>query len=165
MPRFGLPDVVTIGYLVDHPECAATLTRWHYEEWHSLMPELSFADFGDELASHRERAAIPTTLVAVAGAEVVGSASLIVEDFPEWRQFTPWVASVFIAPTWRGRGIGTELVGRLVRLAGELGVPNVYLGTPDRVDFYRERGWSVVAAPENPARPIIIMARACRVPG
>lgn len=147
-----------LGYLADHPTHVPTLARWHHDEWHDLIPGWSYQQAADELASHTARAAIPTTIVALDGDALIGSASLLVEDLPEWKQFTPWVASVFVTPAWRGRSVGTALVRRLVEIAGELGVPRVYLLTPGQAAFYQRLGWSVVDVPINPERPVTIMS-------
>lgn len=151
---------VRIAFLADHPEHVDTLARWHYEQWRTFIPEWSFEDARRELASHTARVAIPTTLVALADDEVIGSASLVVEDLPEWRRFSPWVASVFVAPGWRGRGVATRLVDRATRVAADAGTTTLYLLTEDKADFYRRRGWTDVAVPPYPARPVTILRRA-----
>jgi N-acetylglutamate synthase-like GNAT family acetyltransferase len=78
---------------------------------------------------------------------------------PEWQQLTPWMASVFVAPAWRGRGVGRELVAFAEQLAGDLGVPQLYLLTGGQAEYYRRFGWSVVDVPPVPSRPVTIMAK------
>lgn len=148
-----------IEFLADHPEAIDSLARWHYDEWRELIPEWSYETARQELALHTGRATIPTTLVALEGTEVIGSASLLVEDLPEWKQFTPWVASVFVAPAWRGRSVGSRLVARAVEVAGKTGAATVYLLTPGQEAFYRRLGWSVVEVASNPERRVTIMSR------
>jgi N-acetylglutamate synthase-like GNAT family acetyltransferase len=97
-----------------------------------------------ELASHRRRQAIPTTFVALHGAQVVGSASLLLEDMPATDRWTPWLASVFVAPAWRGKGIGQRLVRRAVSEAAALGVETLHLFTTEATEWYRDQGWRVV---------------------
>jgi predicted N-acetyltransferase YhbS len=151
---------VRIEFLADHPEHAATLARWHYDEWQpKLIPEWTYQEALRELESHRARAAIPTTFVALEGDELIGSASLVVEDLPEWKQLTPWMASVFVAPAWRGRGVGRELVRFAESLAGQLGVPELYLLTAGQAEYYRRLGWSVLDVPPVPGRPVTIMKK------
>ncbi len=148
-----------IEFLADHPDAIETLARWHYGEWRELIPDWSLEKARRELAEHTGRITIPTTLVALEGTEVVGSASLLVEDLPEWKQLTPWVASVFVAPAWRGRGVGSRLVARAVEVAGQTGAATVYLLTPGQEAFYRRLGWSVVEVASNPERRVTIMSR------
>lgn len=147
-----------IEYLADHPELVETLARWHYDEWRDLIPEWSYERTRSELASHDARAAIPTTLLALDEAAPIGSASLVTEDLPEHRFLTPWVASVFVAPAWRGRGVGSALVRRAVDVAGDLGVSKVYLATPGQAAFYRKLGWREEPIPAAPGRPVMVMS-------
>lgn len=146
-----------IEYLADHPDLAPTLARWHYDEWRDLIPNWSYQTALEELLSHRHRAAIPTTLVAFRGGVLVGSASLLIEDVPAWRHLTPWVASVYVVPSERGTGVGSQLVQHVVAVAGQLGVKTVYLLTPGQAEFYRRLGWSEVGA-ESGGRGYVVMA-------
>ena len=146
-----------IAFLADHPEVIDTLARWHYDEWQGLIPEWSYQEAHRELATHTGRAAVPTTIVAFEGDELIGSASLLVEDLPQWKHLTPWVASVFVAPAWRGKRIGSRLVEEMVAVAGQLGVATVYLLTEGQSDFYRKLGWATVEVSPARGHPITIM--------
>ena len=149
--------MLRIEYLADHQDLAPTLARWHHDEWRDLIPNWSYEAALEELLTHGHRAAIPTTFVAFRGDALVGSASLLVEDVPEWRHLTPWVASVYVAPPERGRGVGSRLVRHAVAVAGQLGVETVYLLTPGQAEFYRRLGWSDVGTGSGD-RPFIVMA-------
>ena len=149
-----------IAFLADHPELIDTLARWHYDEWQGLIPEWSYQEARRELATHTSRAAVPTTIVAFEGDELIGSASLLVEDLPEWKHLTPWVASVFVKPTGRGKGIGSRIVAEMVAVAGQVGVPAVYLLTAGQADFYRKLGWATVEVSPARGHPITIMTTA-----
>src|SRR4029077_14623252 len=115
--------------LADHLELAPLLADWHYREWAGLLPGWSRAQAEAELRSHTGRRQIPTTFVAVEDGWPLGSASLLEADLDGWEQLTPWDASVFVAPAFRGRGLGRQLVGRAVEEAKALSVPVVYLFT------------------------------------
>ena len=149
--------MIRFEFLADHPGLIPTFARWHYDEWRDLIPEWSYEQAAAELETHRHRAAVPTTIVAFDGAEPIGTASLLVEDLPEWKHLTPWVASVFVAPAWRGKGIGTLIVRRAVEVAGQLGVPAVYLLTEGQAAFYTKLGWDTVEVSSARGHPITIM--------
>ncbi len=149
--------MLRIEYLADHPELAPTLARWHYDEWRDLIPNWIYQIALDELLTHRHRAAVPTTFVAFRGEVLVGSASLLVEDLPEWNHLTPWVASVYVVPSQRGQKVGTQLVRHAVTVAGQLGVKTVYLLTPGQAEFYRRLGWSEVGEGAG-EQPYVVMA-------
>jgi N-acetylglutamate synthase-like GNAT family acetyltransferase len=134
---------VRLAYLADHPEARETLARWHHAEWGHLLPEWSLAEALAELATHTARRAAPTTVIALADGRLAGSASLLLEDMPGTAAWSPWLASVFVEPAHRGRGIGAALVDRVVVDAGRLGFPALYLFTTEAEAWYAPRGWRV----------------------
>ena len=144
-----------IEYLADHPGFIPTLARWHHEQWKHLDPGDSVEKRIAQLQAHLREQQIPTTFVAMslpdgAGserdrAEVLGSASLIAHDMDTHPELSPWLASVFVTPEHRGRGIGTALVQRVIQEAAALGVARLYLfTTPDKQGFYTRLGLSLI---------------------
>ena len=71
---------------------------------------------------------------------------------------SPWLASVYVTPEHRSRGIGTALVQRVIEEAVGLSVETLYLFTPDREGFYASLGWSVVERTEYRGQKVVIMA-------
>jgi predicted N-acetyltransferase YhbS len=135
---------IRIVYLCDQPAAIEQLAEWHFAEWHHLIPGWSVGEAAAELASHRGRQMIPTTFVALHGIEIVGSASLLLEDMPGTEAWSPWLASVYVAPAWRGRGIRRRLVQRAIAEAVRLEVPVLYLLTTGTDAWYLRQGWAVV---------------------
>lgn len=132
-----------IDYLADHLEAAPLLAAWHSREWAALLPGWSEAEALAELRSHTGRRQVPTTFVAVEEGRVLGSASLLAADLDGWEHLGPWVASVYVVPDQRGRGLGKLLVRRAVAEARALAVPAVYLFTAGQEAFYEPLGWGV----------------------
>ena len=96
-----------------------------------------------ELEGHATRRTLPTTLVVVEGGQALGSVSLVLEDAPEFcDQGSPWLASLFVAPEYRGRGLGAMLVHAAVDAAAGQGIDELFLFTPEHADFYARLGWS-----------------------
>src|SRR6266508_3488247 len=78
----------------------------------------------------RSRTEEHAELLAVAGGEVIGSLGISREAHPVNRH----VASLgmMVAPEWRGRGVGSALLGEAIRWAREVGVEKVALSVfPD----------------------------------
>ena len=150
---------MAIEYLADHMRLAPTLARWHYEEWRNQVAGWSFEAARAELETHTDRRTIPTTLVALEEGHPVGSVSLLLEDLEEWRQWTPWLGSLFVAPAHRGRGIGKELVQRAEAEAWEQGVPELFLFTAGQETFYAALGWRVVERVTHHGGPAVVMGR------
>ncbi len=134
-----------IEFLSAHPECIPELARWHHAEWGAYMPYWTEADAVKEFQSHTGGAVIPTTLVALEGDALRGSVSLIVHDLEEWKgTYSPWLASLYVRPDARGRGIGGELVRRALEAARASGVKRLYVVAAHSEDFYARQGWRLV---------------------
>ncbi len=145
------------AYLADHPESVPLLAAWHHAEWSPIIRDWPLALAEAELASHRGRLEIPTTILAFEQERLVGSASLLAEDMPDFPALTPWLASVFVVPDRRGAGIGTALVRRALTGARELGAATAYLFTTEAEEWYAARGWRVVERRAARGTPGVIM--------
>jgi predicted N-acetyltransferase YhbS len=135
---------VRLDYLARHPQAIATLAQWHFEEWREILPEWTLERTVADLESHTGDGVIPTTIIALAGDEIVGSTSLLVHDIPGTEAWSPWLASVFVAPAWRNKRIGRLLVERAVADATAAGVPVLHLWTTGAERWYLDQGWQVV---------------------
>ena len=106
---------VTVEYLADRHEFIPIVARWHHTEWGHLRPGETVEDRVVRVerdCGHRE---VPTTFVALAGDQCLGSASLVACDMDIRPTLTPWLSGVFVAPEHRRRGIGAALVERVVQ--------------------------------------------------
>jgi len=154
-----------IDYLADHPDLAPLLAEWHYREWAELLPEWSLTQAVADLKSHTGRRQVPTTLVALEDGQAVGSASLLETDLDGWDHLTPWVASVFVVPQRRGRGVGRQLLGRAVEEAAALRIAVVYLFTAGQEAYYQRLGWESWRRTEHHGREVVIMRRTTDLDG
>ena len=146
-----------IDYLADHLHLAPTLAAWHHAEWAGLLPGWTYGVALADLRSHTGRRQIPTTVVALDGETVIGSASLLADDLDDWKHLRPWLASVFVVPELRGRGVGRQLVARVLEEARGLGEPAVYLWTARQRMYYERLGWSVLEQSLLHGRAVTIM--------
>jgi N-acetylglutamate synthase-like GNAT family acetyltransferase len=130
-----------------HRGHVATLAGWHHAQWGHLYSHWTHAVALAELEEHASRVAgLPTTLVALDAGELLGSVSLVLEDAPELSEHgSPWLASLYVKPEARGRGIGARLVRAAVARAAAEGVEELFLFTPEHREFYRHLGWQEVA--------------------
>jgi GNAT superfamily N-acetyltransferase len=153
----GPTDSIRIEYLADRPEFIPTLARWHYQEWGSDRPDDSAENRIALLNERIGRDHLPLTFVALKADELVGSASLIEHDIDNRQELTPWLASVFVAPEQRRRGIGGALVRRIVDETATLGIPRIYLYTYKSVPFYSTLGWSFMELTVYRGKEVSIM--------
>jgi N-acetylglutamate synthase-like GNAT family acetyltransferase len=154
---------IEITYLADMPDAAPTLAAWSYRTWHHFFPDLSEADLLAEYKAGCQKNAVPLALVAVDAGVVCGTASLVAQDgLPDYAHLTPWLASVYVADAHRRRGIGAQLVTRIIHCAWLMNIPKLYLWTDAEAAWYTHMGWNTLAAAIFHARPITIMAYSVR---
>jgi GNAT superfamily N-acetyltransferase len=150
---------VRIEYLDDNAALIPTLAQWHYEQWGYLTPNKTIERYIARLHSHLDKKQIPTTFVALTGGILMGSSSLVAYDVDTDRDLSPWLSSLYVSPIFRGRGVGSALVHRVIKEAEALGVETLYVFAPDREGFYRRLGWSTVERTEYRGYEVSIMAR------
>jgi GNAT superfamily N-acetyltransferase len=148
----------SIAYLADHPHHIPILAQWHCAQWLYLCPSDSVERRIAALHQHLGYRQIPVTFVALAQETLLGSASLIAHDMDTRMNLSPWLASVYVAPAYRNQGVGSALVGRVVKEAGTMEIETLYLFTPDRERFYGRLGWSVVEHTEYRGYAQVIMS-------
>jgi GNAT superfamily N-acetyltransferase len=134
-----------IDYLDQHREHIATLAAWHHREWGHLYADWTLEAAHAELVEHAAHRSLPTTLVLIDGEQLLGSVSLVLEDAPEFSdEGSPWLASLFVIPEARGRGLGTRLVNAAVAVAAHDQIAELFLFTPDQAAFYQRLGWKLI---------------------
>lgn len=133
---------------------AEQLAVWHAAEWgHLYHPEVWNTDvarreFAEQLDAAGGQA--PTTYVALAhrdGEEhLVGSVSLVPDDdLAGFEHLGPWLASLYVTPSWRHRGIGRRLIAHLLAQAPAREAGTLYLFTADHASWYGLLGWEWLA--------------------
>jgi GNAT superfamily N-acetyltransferase len=70
-----------------------------------------------------------------------------------------WLGSLYVKESYRGAGIGTQMVGHAVRVARELGVVDLYLYTHSHESFYQQLGWKPTERPTYHNRTVVVMVK------
>jgi len=146
-----------IEYLSNHPEALPTIAAWQHAEWGHLRPNDTVEKRAARLKGFANGDRIPLTVVALDGNEVLGSASLIAHDMETRMELTPWLAGVYVGEAYRRRGIGAELVRRIMMEARRLKVPLLYLYTVHSEQLYAALGWSLMERTSYREDEIVIM--------
>lgn len=148
-----------VAFLSEHPPWVDMLAAWHHAEWGHLYDDWTLASARAELATHARGGAFPTTLVWHDDGDLRGSVSLVEEDAPALRERGgPWLASLFVTPAARGRGLGAALVRAAVAQAARTGQARLCLFTPEHADFYRRLGWRSYDRAVLRGTPVELMA-------
>jgi predicted N-acetyltransferase YhbS len=127
--------------LVERPDLVDQVAAWGFAEWGHLNP-------GETLEQRRVRIRgkmnvdrVPVAFVALDDAGgIVGTASLIFDDL-EGDPRNPWLASVFVPPEQRGKGIASALVRTVEAAARRIGYSRLYLFTTSAARLYAGLGW------------------------
>ena len=144
-------------YLSDAPHYAPVLARWHFEAWRTLLPRWSEAEALAELQTHRGRCEVDTTRINLLDGRLAGSVSLVTEDHPQFSPLAPWLASLYVHPDARRRGLGETMVRAVVDDARLLGLRELFLFTEDGQTFYERQGWRVRSRENIPGGPVVVM--------
>ena len=77
--------------------------------------------------------------------------------FPEKEH---WIGGVFVAPEYRGKGLGSRMTEEIATRAPSYGVRTLHLQT-ERLDggLYRQLGWQPVAQVNNHGMEVLVMQR------
>jgi N-acetylglutamate synthase-like GNAT family acetyltransferase len=148
---------MTVEYLADHPEAMPLLARWQHAEWGHVRPGDSLEARLTRLRNYANRDRIPLTVVALEDGVVLGSASLVPHDMETRMELTPWLASVFVGEPYRRKGIGADLVRRIMAEAKRLEVPILYLYTVHSEKFYAGLGWTLQERTAYREQQVVIM--------
>ncbi len=157
-----------IESLAGHHHLARVLGEWHYAEWGHLYPsDVWNADIATkEFQAMASSSSPDRTWVAFDGdtrqaLDVLGSLSLVAsDDLAGYEHLTPWLASMYVVPSARGRGVASALVDHLLMAARDDGHDEVYLFTSGQDEFWRAQGFRVIAKVDTVGHPAIVMSRA-----
>jgi len=134
-------SVLNIADAKQHWQRAAKLS---VNEWKEIFTEDSvqtYLDLYGKAGTYASRL-VETYVALSSDDELVGMATLVDDDeLPNAPEPGPWLAAVLTLPTYRGRGVASAVVQRIVRQAHELGIPALYLYTSDQQQWYANKGW------------------------
>ena len=136
-----------------------TVVRWTFEAWGNLYPGLMLEEAIDDTMSECGTSGVPSVFIALQGDVPVGTACLIDDDMSIRRELTPWLASVFVVPEWRGQGIASALVQCVEAEVRNSGIHQCYLYTPDQQSLYQRRGWQAIETLEYRGETVTLMRR------
>jgi len=138
-------DIVHLGSV---PHFAARLAAAHAAEWQHLYEHWDAGHALREFAVQHSDGRLPTTLVALAGDELLGSVSLIFDDLPGWEHLNPWLASFYVLPAHRRAGVGAALLAAADAVFRAQRVACAFLFTESRSRYFARHGWRALAPTE-----------------
>ncbi len=126
-----------------HLDAIDTLSQAQFELWGPLTGRNTLKEYRELLHFAAESKSLPTTLVAVENATVLGSVNVLENDLPLRPDIAPWLAQLFVFPNFRCRGAGALLISGAIAKARKLNRPVLYLYTSGTLpNYYEKLGWS-----------------------
>ncbi|HRE03582.1 MAG TPA: GNAT family N-acetyltransferase [Ilumatobacteraceae bacterium] len=152
MDRTVRLDRVEIETITGRADLAPLLARWHAAEWaHLYDPSVWNEQIAvEEFVAQAAPGSDDVTWIAFDGpgrghGDVVGSVSLLdSDDLTGYEHLSPWLASLYVRPDWRGVGIARRLIDTLIEAARVRGDQRVHLFTSGQEGYYLDRGWHIV---------------------
>jgi GNAT superfamily N-acetyltransferase len=143
--------------LADCAEAVPMLAQWFCDEW--PYEERSPGTVEAQLRENLNRDRLPITWIYRSGADVIGTVSLDLSDLPlpAYSHLSPWLASLYVIPSARGRGVGLALVNYLLGFARRASISTAYLWTPGSTKLYEKCGWKIFDTSSYAGHPITLM--------
>ena len=127
--------------LVERPDLVAQVAAWGFAEWGYLNPGQTLEKRTIQIRGKLNIDRVPIGFVALGDDDgIVGTASLIFDDL-EGDPRNPWLASVYVPPEQRKKGIASALVRTVEDDARRLGYKRLYLFTSTAPKLYADLGW------------------------
>ena len=148
------PADFSVSRLCEVPSFAPALAEAHAREWGHLYAgwdrNAALADFRLE----KVNSDLPTTWVAHHSSGILlGSISLVLDDLPDHPGLNPWLASLYVFPKFRGRGLGRVLTQKVQDFLHEHRYPHAFVFTEDQVPFFSNSVSPFTARPKPTATP------------
>ena len=134
---------VEIKYLSDCPEFIPVVVDWIYKEF---IEDIRFGISNNQVSDSYSicyKNKLPVRLIAISDDVCVGTVSLVNNDLKS-RNYTPWLAALYVDPTFRGNKIAELLICRIKEIAIEMGYKELFLRTEFAADYYKKRNWDFV---------------------
>ncbi|MBN9514439.1 MAG: GNAT family N-acetyltransferase [Alphaproteobacteria bacterium] len=127
--------------LVERPDLVEQVSAWGFAEWGHLNPGQTLEERTVRIRGKMNVDRVPIAFVALDEEDrIAGTASLIFDDL-EGDPRNPWLASVFVPPEHRKKGIASALVRTVEDAARRLGYSRLYLFTSSAPTLYAGLGW------------------------
>lgn len=146
--------------LVERPDLAEQVSVWGFGEWGHLNPGQTLEQRLAQVQGKMNTDRIPIAFVALDDDHgIVGTASLIRDDL-EGDPRNPWLASVYVPPEHRNKGIASALVRTVEDAARRIGYDRLYLFTSTAPSLYASLGWRALEQRDYRGEHIQVMDKA-----
>lgn len=152
---------LSFAYLADRPEAVPQIARWWLDEWGYLRPGDSLEALTFRIQGLLNRDRLPIQTLAILKNEVLGVAVLKLHElFDLYPDKKFWLGDVFVAPEFRGRGIGSALAMKIVEIAKSQGIASLHLQTQSLSGgLYAKLGWDKIEQIHHKGYDALVMEK------
>ncbi len=150
-----MPQIVTVA---QRPDLVATVAPWIWTEWEQRLG-ITLAQTTASMAARTAAIGPEQCFVLLDGAVPVATASLYRDDLDERPDLTPWLAAVFVAPPFRGRGHSLRVIDAVVAACRAAAIPTLFLHTEFAAGLYAKLGWQVIGPADDAGHAVTVMRR------
>jgi GNAT superfamily N-acetyltransferase len=150
---------VRVEPLAAHPRFVDLVAAWGFAEWGHLAPGRSLVQRVERVRGGLDTSRLPVIFLALDAADrPAGTAALMYDDL-EGDPRNPWLASVYVRPEARRRGIAAALVRAVEDAARRMGFPRLHLFTASAPALYAGLGWQAREIRDYRGETITVMDR------
>jgi GNAT superfamily N-acetyltransferase len=142
----------------ERPDLVPTVAGWVWQEFWSSHGH-TLEQTAEAVAATVAARDLPQTYVLLLDNWPVGTATLAALDLEERPDLTPWLAGVFVAPGWRGRGYAALLVSAVENVCRQRSIATLWLYTRTAERIYARCGWRTVEMIRRKGRTYALMRR------
>ena len=137
-----------IEYLVDNIIFAENVAGWIYDEFiNGIRHGISYEQLLSSV-KNCHKAELPIRLIAKEDNKCVGTVSIVQNDL-KCRDYTPWLAALYVEKAYRRNKVGEQLVERTKSIVKELGYNELFLRTENTSNYYRKLEWRFIESCED----------------
>jgi GNAT superfamily N-acetyltransferase len=139
-------DHITIEPLSRHEDLIPICAHWSYSQWY-ITRDITFDMVLRAYGKRASEKGSERVFVALHDDFPVGMVSLKENDLWHRKDLSPWLASLFVIPQYRKKGIGEELIKGCIDHARENNFKTLHLfidytESQKLFPYYQKRGWS-----------------------
>lgn len=132
-----------IEYLRDNIVFADDVAQWIYDEFiNDVRKDLSYEQVLIAV-KNCNKSEFPIRLVAILDEKCVGTVSIVQNDL-KCREYTPWLAALYVDKAYRNNKIGEHLIDHVKSIVKGLGYDELYLRTEHASNYYKKLGWQFI---------------------
>ncbi len=155
---------IKIRLLQQAPEHFAQVAAWHHQECERQGLQSTLAIRQQRLLLHVQQNALPKTIIALDGVQLVGCVSLVNYSYrTDSSVLIPansaavWLSNLYVSPENRQQGFGNVLIEAAKKYAHDIGANELWLSAAEFTDYYQKRAWEIVRKTRLGGRQVNVM--------